>query len=809
MEDLSVNKPLEKQESDSGLNFKWFVSTLLGVWPWFLISIIVALSIGQLYLRYTTPMYATTTEIILNDTKKSGVDNSILEGLGFNSGKFIMDNELRVLKSRTIMTKVVKELGLNIRYLVSGRLKTTELYGNSRPFIFTILSPEVDSLNGYHNFKVKKLTTLGYTFLDEGKEVKHNFGDTINCSMGTVVISKIPGAEIISDEYAVLVSPAEDVAGKYAGALTITIPNKQSTIFTISTSDEISQRAADVINKLVDVYMNVNIADRNRITDNTIAFIEDRLKDVSKDLNGVEGSIESFKKSNDLVDIHTNTAYLLTNSNESEQVLRSKTVELNILKNVEKYINDKKGVPGSIIAEDPTVKANLERLNSLVLEKNRLLLSNTENNPGVKTLNMSIDNARSDLLSSITSKKATIQYEIDELKKRNSKLDADIRSVPAKERVYLEYSRQQAIKQDLYLFLLKKREEAAITKSTTVANVKIIDPAKPGWLISPNRSKTIYISFLCGLLIPGLGLYLRRAMNTRIISKLDISKQTNTPILGEIGHYQEEHPVAVKTNSRSVLAEQFRGLRTNLQFMFTDKNEKVILLTSTMSGEGKSFIAINLACTFAISGKKVVILEMDLRKPKISSNLGIDNSIGFSTYAIGNNTLDDIIRPSEIVDNFYVISSGPIPPNPSELIMLQRTEDMFNELREKFDYIIIDTAPLGLVTDAQLLAKHSDASLYVVRQAYTFKQQIQIPNDLYVQGKLPKMSIIVNDVRMNLGFLYGYGYGYNYTYGYGYGYGGYGYGGYGYGSYGAYGNGYYQENTRKKGVKKLLGRIRK
>ncbi|MBS1689469.1 MAG: polysaccharide biosynthesis tyrosine autokinase, partial [Bacteroidetes bacterium] len=347
-----------------------------------------------------------------------------------------------------------------------------------------------------------------------------------------------------------------------------------------------------------------------------------------------------------------------------------------------------------------------------------------------------------------------------------------IKEIPTKERVFLEYSRQQAIKQELYLFLLKKREETAIGKSTTIANSRIIEPARSsGAPFSPKRSMIFLTAFLIGVLTPAVVIYLRNLLNTRINSRADINALTKISIAGEIGHSDNQDTLVVTPGSRSVIAEQFRALRTNIEFLLTKEDEKVIMLTSSMSGEGKSFVSLNVASTLALSGKRVVLMELDLRKPKISKYLGLDNSIGFSNYAIGQAEYDKIIVPSGVQDNFFIIPSGPIPPNPSELIILPKIAELFSLLRKDFDYVVIDTAPIGFVTDAQLLGRYADAVLYLVRQGYTYKQQIQLADELHRTRKMPRMSLIVNDVQVTRGYGYGYGY---YSYGYGYGYGAYG-----------------------------------
>jgi len=790
---------------DTTINIKWLFSTILGVWPWFLISIIVAVSVAQLYLRYTTPIYSITTEIVINDSKKRDNTN-VLENLGLSTGSNNIENEMRAIKSRSLMQSVVKRLNLNTRYYVTGRLKTAELYAD-RPFDFiidTIKNPD----GVVASFKVRG-TNEGFTITDKGNDIKGVWDKPMKLSIGNVVLLKKLGNITLDDEYTINTAGVAAVAEGFLGPVFVNMLSKSSSTLIVSTSDHLPARGVDILNTLIEEYQKADIINKNIIANNTIAFIDERLQLVGQELTGVEKDIAGYKRTNQLTSsLEEQSALLVNNANSSTTEMYGKEVQLQILNSLENYVKQNRDIPGALVVTNPQVSGSLERYNTLYAEKMKLSLTSTEDFPYVQVLNKQIELAKNNLLASIASVKRDLQIEVNTLKDRSNLFASKMSSIPEKERVLLEYSRQQAIKQELYLFLLKKKEETAITKSSTISVAKVVDSAlSSGVPISPNRSKIIYMSLFIGLLVPSIILYLRRVTNNRIINKIDISKQTQVPILGEIGHYDEAHPVAVKKNSKSVLAEQFRAIRTNMQFLLTPGKDKTILLTSSMSGEGKSFVAINLASTFALSGKKVVLLELDLRKPKISQNLGIDNSVGFSSYAIEQASYNEIIKPSGIVEDLFVIPSGPIPPNPAELIMLPKVEELFQKLKEDFDFLVIDTAPLGLVTDAQLLGKFVDASLYIVRQAYTYKTQVQIPNDIYVKDKLPKLSILVNDVKMNRGFLYGYGYGYGYG---GYGYGGYGYGGYGYGGYGAYGNGYFQEDGKKKtGLNKIISKLKK
>jgi capsular exopolysaccharide synthesis family protein len=397
------------------------------------------------------------------------------------------------------------------------------------------------------------------------------------------------------------------------------------------------------------------------------------------------------------------------------------------------------------------------------MEKEKKSLSQTEDNPYMQNLNAQIAGARADMLSSLRSLRKTLLISRSRLQSHSSMIAGQVKNVPAVERTYLDLTRQQQIKQELYVFLLKKREETAISKTSNISNCRIIEPPVSFGPISPIRVNVLGYSFLLGLFLPVGLILLTDKLNTRITSKDQIATFTEVPIIGEIGHNDRSNQtIVVDQESRSPISEQFRTLRTNLSF-FLKSEEKTILLTSSMSGEGKSFISLNLATVLAISGKKVVVIEMDLRKPNLTNKLNLSRDFGFTNYIVNKDLQpENIIMPTGTHPNLCIISSGQIPPNPAEMIMNDRTESLLRELKERFDYIILDAPPVGLVTDAQLLSKYADLNLYVVRQACTYKDQLNIPQEIYTSQKMKNIAILVNDIKYTQAYGYGYGYGYGY-----------------------------------------------
>ncbi|MBL7683256.1 MAG: polysaccharide biosynthesis tyrosine autokinase [Flavipsychrobacter sp.] len=801
-----------KQDTDAGIfNVRWMLTTLLGTWPWFAASIAISLIIANLYLRYSTPVYKIGCEILLGEgsNKSSKNDEMILEGLGLTTKNNDINNIIRVIKSKPVMEKVVQRLRLNLQYFEYGNVKTTKFYKDN-PFIVTLPEEVLVNFVGSKSYKVV-FDNDKVTISDEKNSYKGKVGKIIKLSIGDAIVERNGQFPIKNNvKYAFTITDISSIAAAYAGGLDVNKPDKTASYVNLAILDELPERAKDILDTLVTVYGEKNIEDRNRIANSTIDFITERLDRVNEELTGWEKKIEFFKKSNKLTgDVAEQSRMLVDNTGENYKKLYEKEVELELINSLERYIksseNSERIVPASLLVNNSMLSGILEKYNDLLLEKEQLISSKTETHPEVIRVKRQLTVLREDLNNSVLTAKKSLQVVLGELKRQGGNIDAQIREVPKTERIFLDYSRKQHIMEELFLYLLKKREETQVAKSSTVANVTVINSAENFGAIKPNKSRIKSTAMLIGFLIPVVILLMRRMLNTRIITKADISSNSEIPVIGEIGHSDNEMTLAVKNNSHSVVAEQFRALRTNIQFLLPDKTDKVILLTSSMSGEGKSFVAVNLANTFAISGKKVVLLEFDLRKPKISKHLGLNNSVGISTYAVGQNEINQIILPSGVEDNLFVIPSGPIPPNPSELIMLNRIDEMFKYLEENFDYILIDTAPVGLVTDALLLNRFAGATLYIVRQGYTFKQQIQISNELYESKKMKRLSFVINDVVYKRGYSYGYGYGYEAGYGYGYGYGyGNGYG------YGKYSSGYFSEDANDQSrIQKVINRLRK
>ena len=759
----------------SQFNLKQQASRFVNNWYWFLISLAICVLSAFLYIRYTSPVYRTGSKILITEEKApTPGDDAISKAFG---GKFGMANnaeaEAEVMKTRVLMEKVVRELKSYITYYHNGNVRRVELY-ESAPFKLTVLSSADSILKQTMEVKVNgnrvsisgevELTDEEYT-----REVNLYQQFTVP-GLGKVLVERGYGGAEPEQTYTVEIGTLRETVDDFMENLGVEIPIIMVKILSLDFTGEVPRKSEDVLNKLIEAYQESALSDKNRIADSTIAFIENRLVYVGEELGNIEGNVQSFKQRNQITDISAQASQLITSTKESVDDLGKTETQLSVLNSLEQYLSSANAaeriVPSGALLDDPSFAALIERYNTIVLEKEKNSLSQTEANPYIQNLNTQIASARADMLSSLKGMKRSMEITRNRIRSRSNSIAGQVRQVPAVERTYLDLSRQQQIKQDLYVFLLQKREETAISKTSNISNCRVIEPPVSMGPISPIKTNLYSYACLLGLLIP-IGVILTKdKLNTRIISRAQILSYTRVPIIGEIGHSTEyNNTIVVAQDSRTPISEQFRALRTNLSF-FVKGDEKTILLTSSMSGEGKSFISLNLATVLAISGKKVVVMEMDLRRPNLSNKLNIKNDLGFTNFIVNKEMAPQaIVKPSGKHENLFVIGSGNLPPNPAEIIMSERTDLLIKYLVENFDHVIIDAPPVGMVTDAQLLSKYADLTLYVVRQRYTHKDQLVIPQDIYANRKMKNIALLVNDVKSSSSYGYGYGFGYGYGYG--------------------------------------------
>ena len=758
-------------------------------WPWFVMGVIFCLAFAFIYLKYTTPQYSTTASIIIKDEKSKGpssemaafADLGLLGGMGTNS----IENEIGILKSKRLMTNVVKELNLNVRYFEETQVKQVELYHRS-PLKLQLMRLDERQLNRIikdeegNSFRIlRKGDQLQVINAETEESISAEIDKAFSLGFAEVVISENTETdpEDLAEAEEILISfvPVETVVQKYQNQVQVNLTDKNSSLIELSLVDPVKQKAQDILDQLVFEYNKEAIEDKNLVARNTASFIDERLGIINQELDSVEVGKEEFKESNQLTDIQAESSIFIENASQYKQRIQEVGTQLELSRAMIEYL--KTGtqsdlLPANLGIEENGINQQIEEYNTLVLERNRVLSGSTERNPVVVRLTSQIDQIKGNILQSLERMRANLEIARQDLERQGAAISSQISAVPAKERMYRGIERQQNIKEALYLFLLEKREENSLSLAVTAPKAKIVDRAySSNEPVSPKSKIVLLAALILGLLIPFLFIYLRNLLNNKIRSREDIEKLNHKfPIVGEIPKIGKKEDHLVVKNDRSVLAEAFRIMLTNLQYLFVnsfDEDEesgKSIITTSTVKGEGKTFVSINLAMTLAITGKKVVLVGADIRNPQLQRYLpNADRSAGVTEFLVDKNVqLDDLIQDSNLHPNLSILLSGSIPPNPAELWRQGRSAELFNQLRTKFDYVIIDSAPSLLVTDTFLINQYADLTLYVTRAGVTDKKMLEFPVDAVKDYKLHDVAMVLNDVDMS---DFGYGNKYGYAYG--------------------------------------------
>jgi len=768
MNKLPEKKMVQHIEEEDSINLKEIFSKLTDKWTWFLISILICLSVAFLYGKYTAPAFQIRAKLIVNDDEKGGglgkQAGSLMDLGGLMGSKNSVDNEVEILKTRFLMEQVVREMQLNIVYSKKTDFVSRELY--SAPFKFNIVKG-VDTIRTT-KFDIIKLAgnRLKISTKNFEKEIYWNEKFSVN-GVGIVQVTPNQIGKIDDGEYSVIVSSIDARVATLMQQLSVAVSNKQVSIIDLGFSYSLPNKGEDILNTLIKKYTQTNLSDKNAIADSTYRFIKERLNVIASELGDVENKVESFKQKNQLADMSEQGKLLVQNTGEFGSELAKAETQVSVLNDLENYLKDndknKRVFPSALIPSDMVFSNLMSQYNTLLIEREKQLFSVTKESPFIQNIDVQIAGLRSDILSNIQTTKNSYIQTRDRLRKQLSSAEGQISGVPQIEKNYLQLARKQQIKQELYIFLMQKAEETNISKTANISIAKTIDPPKADVVpISPKKNIVYLAGFIAGLVIPLILIFGENLLNTSITTKEEIAAVTQVPVIGEISHNASSDNLIVANQGRSAISEQFRALRTNLSFYLKTQDEKVILLTSSMSGEGKSFTAINLGNILALAGKKVLLMELDLRKPGLSAKLGLSNTIGFSNYTISPDIkVLDIVKPLSINKNMFIISSGPLPPNPAETLMNENMPKLMSELKKQFDYIIMDAPPIGIITDAQLLSVYADATLYLIRQKVTQKSQLKIVEELYRSGKMKNLGIVVNDI---ISKYYGYGYGYG-TYG--------------------------------------------
>ncbi len=740
----------------------------LPYWPLFLLFFIAAVAGSWAYLKYATPIYETTARVLIKDEKKGAEESKTVESLDLLSSKKIIENEMEVIQSKSLINEVVKKLNLYAPVSCEQSFKTISAYTTS-PVILTAEDPSAlkESPKVYFTYDAAKEKVLV-------QNTQYPLNQWLTTSLGKIKFLKNPyykNEPVSGKLFFSLVSPKK-VANGIENGLKVTSVNKQSSIISLAINDEVPQRGEDIINELLAAYNAASQQDKNALAYNTQQFIQERLSTVEHDLDSIERKVQRYKSSSNAIDISTQGKLFLENVSNNDQKLGEINMQLAVLNQVEKYVYSKNNeggiVPATLGVSDPTLSQLLDKLYTAEMDYEKGKKSDGENNPMTLATLDRIQKIKPGILENIQSQRSNLLVSRNNLSATNNTYSSALQGIPEKERQLIDINREQSIKNEIYSFLLQKREEAALSHASTLPDNRIVDKAESSDKPVSPKKKVIYVASVLLAFICAFGVvFAKETFSRKIMFRHEIEMLTECPVIGEISSESTKNPIVIGDNKRTFIAEQFRKLRITLNYIGVSTKRKRILVTSAISGEGKSFVASNLALSLAMTGKKVILLDFDLNNPSLNNKLNISEQKGITDYLLGEVELDEIIRKTDLHSNLYLIPTGILPDNPSELIMNGRTEVLLSLLDAKFDYIVIDTAPIGPVTDAYVLSPFCDATLYIIRHGYTpkvFVERIDANNKI---NHLNNVAIVFNGVTSRgFGYKnYGYGYGYGYTYG--------------------------------------------
>jgi tyrosine-protein kinase Etk/Wzc len=805
MKETDFNEAQESKEEN--IDVKELLFKYLIHWPWFVGAVIACLIAAWVYLYMSTPVYTISATVLIKDDKKGGSAGMLsgLESLGLDgmvSSSQNIDNEIEVLHSKTIAKEVVEDLGLYISYTDEDEFPSRNIYKTS-PVQVSLTPQEADLLE---EPMIVEMTLQPQGSIDVNVKIgddeyqKHfeKLPAVFPTERGTLAFFLPPDSVLSSKRTLEETTDSEKttrnitatinkplaVAKGYCKNMTIEPTSKTTSVAVISLKNSNVQRGKDFINKLLEMY-NINTNnDKNEVAQKTAEFINERISIISKELGSTEKDLESFKRGAGITDLTSDAQIALTGSAEYEKKRVENQTQINLLQDLQKYMQNEgyEVLPSNIGLQDVNLAAAINRYNDVLVERKRLLRTSTENNPTIINLDTSISAMKENVQVSLDRVLRGLFITKADLDREANRYSRRISEAPGQEREFVSIARQQEIKAGLYLMLLQKREENAITLAATANNAKIIDDAIADEAPVSPKGKMIYlIALVLGVGIPVGVIYLLELTKFKIEGRSDVEKLTNVPIVGDIPLTDEKQgAIAVFENQNNLMSETFRNIRTNLQFML-ENDKKVILVTSTVSGEGKSFISANLAISLSLLGKKVVIVGLDIRKPGLNKVFNISKREQGITQYLANpeKNLMDLVQLSDVSKNLYILPGGTVPPNPTELLARDGLDKAIETLKKNFDYVILDTAPVGMVTDTLLIGRVADLSVYVCRADYTHKNEYTLINELAEKDKLPNLCTVINGLdlkRRKYGYYYGYGkygkyYGYGKRYGYGYGYG--------------------------------------
>ena len=817
---LELDKEQEKQGIASFFDFAALYRTVILNWYWFVLSLIIFGGIGAIYLRYTTPLYQSTAKLLIKDEDNNSRRGSSLQNmsnLGIISNSTGVDNEMEILSSHSIAEDAIRDLKLYVNYTTEGKVKDVIAY-RDQPLTVDIDAAHLDRLNRPINLNITKkgssyVVTGTYSVPTDEEYSEGPFAlnvkfttlpATIPTRAGTITISSNNGRTLRDAQVLkVNILSPKMASDKYVNELKVTQNAKTNSIVQLQLTDEVPQRSLDYLKQLAIVYNRQANEDKNVVAHQTEKFINSRLEKINAELGKTEGELQNYKQKNGMVELKMNASNSVSNQNTSEQKLAEMETQIELFNTIAREVesssrNLRQVIPSNVGLDDESSTSLINKYNELVLERNRLLRSASESSPVVEPLTDQIRDLNVNIRRAIAAARKNLQIQRDAVLAQVTKYTDQVEETPQQERMLTQIGRQQEVKSGLYLMLLQKREENSISLAATADKGKLIDDPQLNGQVSPNSTYIMLIALAIGLVIPAAIILLIQLFRYKIEGHDDVARLTKLPIIADIAiasnSAKSKAGIVVHENQNNQMEEIFRALRTNLQFMLHE-GEKVVLFTSSTSGEGKTFTASNLSVSLGLLGKKVILVGLDIRRPRLAEQFGIkDHKHGITNLLVKDNpNAEDVeaqILHSGVNKNLDLLMAGPVPPNPTELIARSSLETIIAILKDKYDYIMIDTAPVGLVTDTLQIGRVANATIYMCRADYTPKASFGMINALAMEEKLPNMAMVLNGVDMSKKkYSYYYGYGKYGKYGrYGYG-SGYSYGKYGnYGNYGSYGN---------------------
>ena len=824
MQNETTNYKPQQSTDEQSIDIKQLIYICLSHWYLFVIFVVLALAVGFVINRYKPSVYQTSGTVLIKSDQTFD-PTSLMTNL--NTGKSNVENEMAILRSYSLAERTIKKMNLEVTYSEKGRVSTVELY-KTAPFTvefdrsvpqavgltyeITAFNTEAFSLHGTSEF----LTKYDYVLCQTLQSVPQKVDVVTECKQGEWIDNGYNRFRIVLNEN---YNPEKDNSRKLyfrlnsypslvrqLSSYTVSATSKQSSVVSIVMNGSNPGKIVEFTNMLMNEYVNRGLEKKNLVSENTIRFIDEELTGIQESLGSAASELKEFRTQNDLMNLDMQATQIYNNIQALERERAEMTVNVKIYKRLQDYIKEQIDDPENLAAPstmgiaDPLLNQLVRDLVTLSQTKATQLLTQTEQHPQIVKLNEQIVTTKKTLLETINNLVINADMSLDEINKRIAKAVSETKVLPEKQQQLINYQRNFNFNDETYKYLMQRRAEAQILKASNTPDNEVLDVARLERTvrIAPRTSMNYLIALILGLLIPAVYLFLKDFFNVSISDRKDVEKLTSYPIVGQVAQTSSKDPLVVVNSPKSPIAESFRSIRTNVEFITQGKNQSTILVTGDMQSIGKTFNAINVASIYALYGKKTVLLGFDLRKPKLFKEFGLNNNIGLSSFLSNKEPFESIIQSTTAIPSLDIITSGPIPPNPAELIASEKCDELFKLLRERYDYIIIDTPPVGLVTDAFLLMKHSDVNLFIVRQGVTNKNIFgTIIKDMESRGL--KMSIVLNGIQTNKG--YGYGYGKKYGYGYGYAYG-YGYGRYGSSNSGYYGNDYYGENPQEDTGKK-------